>query len=159
MNINYKLKFKIMDINLQQILFESNRNDNSYNEKVTFIELLLRPFGKKYHKSDMRQAYLAGKEIGFEMAYYLGSPKGQELQLRGNVDKDPDPDHVKFYDKFLDLCNEYNVSIQYHPSYGMTLTQLRKPEPRIKCFVDENGKIDYEVDYEVDKNFIAPRLI
>jgi len=77
-----------------------------------------------------------------------GLPKGQELQLRGNVDKDPDPEHIKFYNKFLELCNDYNVSIQYHPSYGMTLTQLRKPSPTIKYLINENDEIITE------KNFV-----
>lgn len=105
----------IIDEN-KKFLDDFKKSDNSFRSNDTFMELLLRPFGKRYNINDMRKAYETGIDIGFDQGIHRYSYKGQRLQLRDNI---KNKKHEEFYQKFLELSNEYNIAITYHPLAGM----------------------------------------
>ena len=110
-----------MNIVEETYIENDNSKDTSYQDEENFLTLM---FGwmMKYDKSEMREAWLNGKKCGFEMGLYYNSNEGQMLQLSNNI---TNPKDKEFYDKFIALCNEYNIRITYHPQKGMTFEKLK----------------------------------
>jgi len=92
------------------------KKDKSFKNKESFLSLLLQPFGKKYSEQECRKIWESGNRSGFEQGIYYGSPKSQKIQLINNMENE---NHNKFYKKFLNLCEDHNVRIEYHPNDGL----------------------------------------
>lgn len=105
------------------IMDEYRRNDKSFQEKESAFELMLRPFGKKFTKKEMRENWHMGIRHGIEIGFQKASLEGQKLELNSNT---KNPKHKKFIDKFYELVDEYNCSIQYHPHHGMVILDLER---------------------------------
>lgn len=107
-----------MDVRIDIIMDEYKRNDKSFQEKESAFELMLRPFGKKFTKQEMRENWHMGIRHGIEIGFYKASLEGQKLELYNNI---KDYKQKEFLDKFYKLSEEYNCAIQYHPLYGMVV--------------------------------------
>jgi hypothetical protein len=70
----------------------------------------------------MRDAYESGFKIGYEKGYTDSARTARNplSRLEGEMNKEQE----EFYNKFLDLCSQYNIRIQYHSSYGMGFVPL-----------------------------------
>ncbi len=101
-------------------IHEENESDKSFLEKESGLQLIL---GKSYSKMDMRETWLKGKRYGFEIGLNYSKPQARIEQLSNNIKNQK---HKEFYDKFLKLCQEYNVRISYHPREGMMFEQLKR---------------------------------
>lgn len=109
-----------MDPYYRNILEEDNKTDTSFtdNSPSSILEFI---FGIKAKQKELRDIWLSGKSHGFEMGIQAACPEVQRLQLMGDSNKE----HKEFYDKFVKLCQEYDISIMYHPLEGMIFTETR----------------------------------
>jgi len=106
---------------VEKIYIENdNSKDTSYQDKENFLTLMFG--GIKFTQSEVRDAWLNGKRCGFEIGLHYNSNQGQMLQLSNNI---TNPKDKEFYDKFITLCNEYNIRISYHPEKGMIFEKLK----------------------------------
>ncbi|MFW5848015.1 MAG: hypothetical protein ACOCVF_03785 [bacterium] len=110
-----------MDARIEFIMDEYRRNDKSFQEKESAFELMLRPFGKKFTKQEMRENWHMGIRHGIEIGFHKASLEVQRLELYNNI---KDPKHKEFLDKFYALAAEYKCAIQYHPQHGMIVGSL-----------------------------------
>jgi hypothetical protein len=111
-----------MDNRIEFIMDEYRHNDKSFQEKESAFELMLRPFGKKFNKHEMRENWHMGIRHGIEIGFQKASLEGQRIELTNNI---TNPRHKEFVDKFYKLAEEYGCAIQYHPLYGMIIEDVR----------------------------------
>jgi hypothetical protein len=112
-----------MDARIEIIMDEYRRNDKSFQEKESAFELMLRPFGKKFTKREMRDNWHMGIRHGIEVGFYKASLEGQRIELYNNI---TNPRHKEFLDKFYALAAEYDCAIQYHPQHGMIVESRKR---------------------------------
>ena len=100
-----------------------NEKDSSFksDDDGALIMFLSSIFPRKYRLSDMRDAYISGKTIGFEIGLNSNSQNGRELQLSNNITNSLEKE---FYDNFLSLCKKYDIRISYHPLRGLCFEKL-----------------------------------
>ena len=110
-----------MNARIEIIMDEYRRNDKSFQEKETNFEKMLRPFGKKFSKQEMRDNWHMGIRHGIEIGFNKASIEGQKLEIYHKV---KDTKHKEFLDKFYALAVKYNCAIQYHPQHGMIIVAL-----------------------------------
>lgn len=105
-----------MDLRLEYIFREEMKDDKSFQEKPTGLELL---FGFNYkHRAELRETLRRGIKYGIEIGLRKSSLEGQKIELYQNV---KDQRQKEFLDKFYSLSNEYGCAIQYHPELGMVV--------------------------------------
>jgi len=105
-----------MDLKIERIFLEEMKNDTSFQEKDTGLEIL---FGKnKYSKIEMRETWNRGIKLGIEIGLNRSSLEGQIIELNNNTENKK---HKKFLKEFYKLTNEYKCAIKYHPVMGMII--------------------------------------
>lgn len=96
-------------------------HDKSYKERFSPIQFL---FTNKHKKDKLRrEGYEVGFHIGFEQSINFNDANRQLIQLHKGINN---KNQQEFYDKFLEICELYNIRITYHPKYGMIWEQLYK---------------------------------
>ena len=109
-----------------RIFFELERfkkSNNDFQEKYFLFE-------PKFKQSEVREIWLDSKSKGFDVGYTLGKPEHLKIE---NLDN---PLKTTFYMKFLDICYNFNIFLQYNINEGL-------------CFVEKINKLD---DSEYIKN-------
>ena len=102
-----------MNQRVEQIFIEEFTGDTSFQEKETFLNILLGT--KSYSKVDMRETWDSGIKLGIETGLRRASVEGQKLELYSNITNAKDKE---FLDKFYKLANDYGCSIQYNSNAG-----------------------------------------
>ena len=118
----------------KMILMQDNQRDKSFMDNgFSFFN-----FGPSRRK--LREAYLSGKSIGFELGVKHSSHIGQIRVLRSEI---KNPQEEEFYNKFLALCNEYNLGINYDSRFmGMHFIKLNEPPYPEEHFTEAHRKTD-----------------
>lgn len=114
-----------MNLSDEIYLDDDNRKDTSYTKDKgdpVIIDVLRLVFPQHYSLDDMRDAYVNGKKIGFEMGMDRGGVFGRTMELQQNLQ---DNNEKQFYEDFLKLCEKHNIRITYHPTKGLCFTNLR----------------------------------
>lgn len=104
-----------MDARIKILMSDQRLNDTSFTDKSFF------PI--KYLQSEVREIWFQAMEVGIEKGLYSASLDGQIIDTTNNC---KDERHKEFYDKFLELSNKYNCSIQYHPLHGMKVIDTKR---------------------------------
>lgn len=112
-----------MDARIENIIMEYRLNDKSFQEKESAFELMLRPFGKRFTKQEMRDNWHMGIRHGIEIGFQKASLEGQRIELTNNI---TNPRHKEFVEKFYKLAEEYGCAVQYHPLHGMIVEDVRR---------------------------------
>lgn len=94
------------------------KEDTSHSYTNVIHELFV-----SYSRTDMRKSFQTGVRVGFEQGIYKSKPENRILQLENICKNNNDKE---FYDKFMKLCQEYNIRIEYHPEEGMIFTNLNE---------------------------------
>jgi hypothetical protein len=103
---------------------KSHIKDPSTDFASAFVEGMGTLFGgDKYSRQDLRQAYEGGFHIGYEQGVYDQSRERRNplSHLESGMTKEQE----EFYNKFLDLCNQYNIRIEY-TNNGMNFYPLKE---------------------------------
>lgn len=105
------------------------REDNSLKKEPTtdFASAWLQGMGSlfgmdKYSISEMRQTYETGFTIGYDRGV-IDASRERRNPLSHFTEEMSDREK-EFYNKFLDLCNEYDMRIEYHSERGMRFYPL-----------------------------------
>ena len=106
---------------MNKVYVKNLQSKKSFQEKETTFELMLKPFGKRFTKQEMRENWHMGIRHGIEIGFHKASLAGQKLELYHNIKC---PKHKEFLDKFYALAAEYNCAIQYHPQHGMIVNSI-----------------------------------
>ena len=105
-----------MDLRIDHIYQEEMKDDKSFQERPTALELL---FGFNYkHRAELKETWRLGIKHGIAIGLRKASLEGQKIELYQNV---KDQRQKEFLDKFYSLSNEYGYAIQYHPELGMVV--------------------------------------
>jgi hypothetical protein len=105
-----------MDLRVENIYQEEMKEDKSFQEKPTALELL---FGFNYkHRAKLKETWRLGIKHGIEIGLRKASLEGQKIESYQNV---KDQRQREFLDKFYSLSEEYGCVIQYHPELGMVV--------------------------------------
>ena len=110
-----------MDLRIEHIFREEMKGDKSFQEKEHPLSLIFG--GAKYTKEDMKQTWQSGIKLGIEIGLRRACLEGQKIELNHNT---PDGKHKDFLEKFYQLANEYQCTIQYHPEHGMVIISTEK---------------------------------
>lgn len=108
-----------MDIYTSNYIELRLKEDKSFRDRETGIGRL---FQKSHSNLDMRRTWELGVKHGFELGIDFAAPKNQIENLFTNSCSEK---HIEFRDKFLQLCEEYNTRITYHPVSGMIFQDLK----------------------------------
>ena len=105
-----------LKIKIEKIFAEEMKGDTSFQERETWLSLLLG--ATKYSKHKMRETWDRGIKLGIEIGLNRASLEGQRIELNHNT---PEGKNKKFLEKFYKLAEEYKCAIQYHPQIGMVV--------------------------------------
>lgn len=110
-----------MDARLDMLMYDIKKNDKSFQEKETFLSLLFG--GHAFTQNEMRDTWFMGIRRGLEIGLNKASLEGQKIEIRNNIVNDR---HKEFYNEFLKLSERHKCQIQYHPSHGMCVVDLKQ---------------------------------
>lgn len=104
-----------MNLRVEYIFNKEFKNDTSFTEKPTGLELL---FGtSKFTQQEVRDVWRRGIKLGIEVGLLYSDPQGQRIEMKENTNEK----HKEFLEKMYNLCNQYKCSIEYHPEMGMVV--------------------------------------
>ncbi len=118
MNIQEQIDRKMCgDARVYQAIQNQKQHDTSFTEKGF---LGIEP---KYKQSDVRDIWFRAMALGMQEGLRMGSLEGQKIDITQNCKNER---HKEFYKKFLELAEEYKCGIQYHPTIGMCVMDLKR---------------------------------
>lgn len=95
-------------------------NDTSFTEKPSSFLFIKNEI--KYNQVEVRDIWKKGIKMGIEVGLNETSIEGQLLEFNQNCINNS-LENLEFYSKFIELCNEYNCYITYHPVNGMIIVK------------------------------------
>ncbi len=110
-----------MDLRVDNIFFEEMKDDKSFTEKTSVLEMLFG--GNKFSQKEIRETWDNGVKLGIEIGLRRASLEGQRIELMQNTTNER---HKEYLKKSYELAAEYNCAIQYHPKVGMVVIDYHK---------------------------------